>query len=131
MVKRSIKKLNRSNHHIRTNHGYDYPDSGYSWEDGPDYKSSHKRHDIAHRELKGAKSGEEILSRLSKHYQSVPNHLSPYRDTNKLSTTSQILMDLANNILTVAVDKENGEFLGIDDRTPTWYEPKIKIKVLT
>ena len=46
-----VKKLNRKYDHIRTNHGYSYPDSGYT--KGKDYVSSRMRHAISHKELKG------------------------------------------------------------------------------
>ena len=130
-----VKKLNRKLHHIRTNHGYSYPDSGYKWKDGPDYKSSHMRHKLAQKEIDGAQSGPEILSRLSKHYSNIPTYLSPYRhkEHNKkkkqglLSTTGQILMNLNDPTLELRIDKDHGKFYGVEDRTPNGYEPKIKI----
>jgi len=122
-----IKKLNRKYDHIRTNHGYSYPDSGYT--QGKDYKSSKLRHAIGHKELKGVKKDSEILSRLSKHYSNIPSWATPYRDTNKLSTTGQVLMNLSELKLILRIDNKKGNWSGIIDRTPEWYKPKIKIQI--
>jgi hypothetical protein len=121
-----VKRLNKKYDHIRTNHGYSYPDSGYT--KGMDYTSSKMRHTISHKELKGVKNDYEILNRLSKHYSNVPSWASPYRDTNKLSTTSQVLMNLGELKLILRLDKKKGEWSGIIDRTPDWYKPKIIIQ---
>ena len=46
-----------------------------------------------------------------------------------LSTTGQIMMNVTDLEMTVRLDKDKSKYLGIDDRTPDHYEPKIKIKV--
>ena len=132
--KPSIKKLNRNYNHVRTNHGYKYNDSGYT--SGPNKKSSEVRWSIAHKVLDIAKKPSDILDGLSGYYP-VAMRNNPYRDkdmvknpTSKdiLSTTCQILMNLSDLIFTVRMDQDKSEYLGIDDRTPDWYKPKIKIK---
>jgi len=133
--KPAIKKLNRKHNHVRTNHGYKYTDSGYT--SGPNKTSSEVRWKIAHKVLNTAKKPSDILDGLSGYYP-VDMRNNPYRDkdmvqspTSKdiLSTTSQILMNLNDLIFTVRMDQDKSEYLGIDDRTPEWYDPKIKIKV--
>ena len=63
---------------------------------------------------------------------------NPYRNIDKvknrtrkdvLSTTGQLLMNLTDLELLVRMDSDKSEWLGIDDRTPDYYTPKIKIKV--
>ena len=63
---------------------------------------------------------------------------NPYRDVelvkNKteediLSTTGQVMLNLTDLELTYRVDQDQSKFLGIKDKTPDHYEPKIKIKV--
>ena len=63
---------------------------------------------------------------------------NPYRNVDKvknktkkdvLSTTGQLLMNLTDLELLVRMDSTKSEWLGVDDRTPDYYKPKIKIKV--
>jgi len=130
-----IKKLNRSQNHVRTNHGYEYTDSGYT--SGPSAKSSKLRWKYAHDMLSKVKNPIDVLTGLSATY-AKDSRNNPYRDTEKvknptdkdiLSTTGQILMNVTDLEYVLRMDKEHSHYLGIDDRTPDAYEPKIKIKV--
>ena len=49
--------------------------------------------------------------------------------TDILSTTGQIMMNLNDLEFIIRMDRDKSEFFGIDDRTPDYYKPKIKIKV--
>jgi hypothetical protein len=129
-----IKRLNRKLNHVRTNHGYDYPDSGYTT--GPNKESSKSRWRIAQHVLDTAKNPSEILNGLSSYYP-INMRNNPYRDADKvinptdkdiLSTSTQVLMNLNDLIFNVRVDKTNCIYTGIDDKTPDGYTPKIKIK---
>ena len=130
-----MKRMDRSLNHVRTNHGYEYKDSGYT--SGPNKKSSKSRWDIAQLVLAKAKTPLDILDGLSGYYP-VNMRDNPYRDKDKvqnatekdvLSTSSQILLNLTDLEITVRMDEEKSEYLGIIDRTPDWYDPKIKIMV--
>jgi|TARA_R110000823_G_scaffold52814_4_gene130351 hypothetical protein len=130
-----ISKMDRSKNHVRTNHGYEYKDSGYT--SGANKKSSESRWNIAHAVLTKAKTPLDILDGLSGYYP-VNMRDNPYRDKDKvqnatpkdvLSTSSQILLNLTDLEITVRMDEEKSDYLGIIDRTPDWYEPKIKILV--
>ena len=130
-----IDKMNRSLNHVRTNHGYEYKDSGYT--SGANRKSSESRWNIAHAVLIKSKDTLDILDGLSGYYP-VNMRDNPYRDKDKvqnstdkdvLSTSSQILLNLTDLEITVRMDEEKSEYLGIIDRTPDWYEPKVKIMV--
>lgn len=130
-----IKKLNRKDNHARTNHGYDYKDSGYT--SGPSKKSSELRWQYAQDVLDNAKNPDDVLDGLSAYYSNDMRN-NPYRnvdmvknptDKDILSTTGQIMMNLTDLEFTLRIDKDKSEFYGIDDRTQDHYEPKIKIKV--
>jgi len=130
-----IKRLNRKYNHARTNHGYDYPDSGYTT--GQSRDSSESRWSIAQNVLDTAKVPADILNGLSGIYP-VNRRDNPYRDNDKvkkptekdvLSTSTQILMNLNDLIFNIRVDKLKSTYNGIDDRTPSDYTPKIKIDV--
>lgn len=129
------KKLDRKLNHVRTNHGYEHKDTGYT--SGPAKKSSEKRWDIAQDVLNKAKKPGDILDGLSGYHESDMRN-NPYRDKDKvknptktdvLSTTGQIMMDLNNLKFEVRFDDSESVYLGIDDRTPKNYKPKIKIIV--
>jgi len=130
-----INKMDRGLNHVRTNHGYEYKDSGYT--SGVNKKSSESRWNIAHAVLTKAKTPSDILDGLSGYYP-VNMRDNPYRDKDKvqnatakdvLSTSSQILLNLTDLEMTVRMDEEKSDYLGIIDRTPDWYEPKVKIMV--
>jgi len=130
-----IKRLNRKYNHVRTNHGYDYPNSGYT--SGASRNSSESRWNIAQKVLDAAEVPSDILNGLSGIYP-INRRDNPYRDNDKvksptekdvLSTSTQILMNLNDLIFNVRLDKFKSTYVGIDDRTPSYYKPKIKIDV--
>jgi len=130
-----INKMDRDLNHVRTNHGYEYKDSGYT--SGANRKSSESRWNIAHTVLTKAKVPSDILDGLG-NYHPVNMRDNPYRDKDKvqnatskdvLSTSTQILLNLTDLEMTVRMDKEKSEYLGIIDRTPEWYNPVIQVTV--
>ena len=46
-----------------------------------------------------------------------------------MQTTGQIMMNLDKKLIVVRMDNEMGEFVGIKNKLPKDYSPKIKIKV--
>lgn len=130
-----IKKLSSSLNHVRTNHGYEYEDSGYT--SGPSKKSSELRWEYTQKMLAKVKIPADVLNGMSSYFADDMRN-NPYRNadmvknpTSKdiLSTTGQIMMNVTDLEMTVRLDKDKSKYLGIDDRTPDHYEPKIKIKV--
>tara|TARA_R110002051_G_scaffold322158_1_gene411868 strand:- start:374 stop:1237 length:864 start_codon:yes stop_codon:yes gene_type:complete len=130
-----IKKLDRKDNHVRTNHGYDYTDSGYT--SGKNKASSELRWKYAHDILSKVKTPEDVLNGLSGYYAKNMRD-NPYRNVDMvknptakdiLSTTGQILMNLTDLEFTLRMDKDKSHYFGIEDKTPDHYEPKIKIKV--
>lgn len=130
-----IKKLNRNHNHVRTNHGYDYQDSGYT--SGLNKKSSELRWKYAQDMLSKVKTPNDVLNGLAAYYAKNMRN-NPYRNVDMvkeptkkdiLSTTGQLMMNVTDLEFTLRMDKDKSEYFGIDDRTPDSYEPKIKIKV--
>ena len=130
-----VSVLNKSKIHIRTNHGYAYKDAGYT--SGDRFASSHKRWKFSQKILGKVSNPDDVLTGLST-YQAKNMRDNPYRDVelvkNKteediLSTTGQVMLNLTDLELTYRVDQDQSKFLGIKDKTPDHYEPKIKIKV--
>jgi len=124
MGKPNIVEYGKNEMVIRANHGVAYPDQGY--QHGQDRESSLSRVFHATKDAKLAKTPEDLLELMRKH--NSPGYLEPYRTNYKVWTSSQILMNLTDLVLTFVVD-ENAEFVGVEDRLPNDYEPKIKIEL--
>lgn len=124
-----IKKLKKdSKLVVRTNHGIFQKSAGYT--SGKKRKSSVSRMKLAKEHLKDVKTDQEVIDRLKEKYKKDP-FLNPYRTDNMyhMETTGQIMMNLEKKIVTVRMDNEMGEFLGIRNDLPEGYEPKITIKI--
>jgi hypothetical protein len=113
---------------VRTNHGIEYPETGYT--KGTKRDSSLSRMDIAKKNLESAKSPDDVLDIMSKQY-TKDNFLNPYRRKNKydMETTSQVMYNLNDLELHLRWDVDHSEFKGYDNRLPKGYNPKIKVFV--
>ena len=124
MGKPHITKYDKNDVIVRTNHGIFYPDQGY--QQGLDRESSLSRAFHATKDAKEAQTPEELLELMRTHNE--PGFLEPYRTNYKVWTSSQILLNLTDLELTLVID-ENAKFLGVEDRLPKNYTPKIDIKL--
>ena len=72
----------------------------------------------------------DVINTLKQKYDDDP-FLNPYRTKNmyNMQTTGQIMMNLDKKLIVVRMDNEMGEFVGIKNKLPKDYSPKIKIKV--
>jgi len=113
---------------VRTNHGHLHYNAGYT--KGRDYLSSKLRKISAEKMIKSAKSVDDILPLMRKKLYKYKSNLNMRRDTDKMFTSSQLLMDLTNKVFKLTY-RENRieEFYGIKRIFPKGYEPKIKIVV--
>ena len=113
---------------VRTNHGIFHKDLGY--QNGPKKVSSDSRLELAKKNLKNAKTDQDVLDILKKKYKKDPM-LNPYRTDNKfhMQTVGQIMMNCDKKTITIRLDKKHGEFTGMEILLPKGYEPKIKIKI--
>jgi len=123
-----IKKIKKDDTLVRTNHGIEYPNTGYT--SGIKRKSSISRMKLAQKYLKQVKQVKDVLPALSKQYTKDP-FMNPYRRKNKfnMETTSQIMYDLNDLYFTLRWDIDHSEFKGVDIRLPDGYRPKIKIEI--
>ena len=121
-----IKKYSSDSVIVRTNHGIGYPDQGYQY--GKDRESSLSRSFYANREARKSNTPEEALQNLRKHHANIQGYQEPYRTNYKVWTSSQLLLNLSDLEFTLVLD-ENTKFLGVENRLPENYEPKIKINI--
>ena len=111
---------------VRTNHGIEYPDTGYT--NGVKRDSSLSRKKIAERELSKVTKPDQVLDTLSKEY-TKDVFMNPYRRKNKfnMETTSQVMYNLNDLEFYLRWDVDHSEFKALVNRLPKGYEPKIKI----
>ena len=113
---------------VRTNHGHFHYDAGYT--KGEDYLSSKIRKISAEKLIKSAKNKDSILPLMRKKLYKYNSNLNMRRDTDKMFTSSQLLMDLTEKTFKLTYREGKVEnFFGIKRMLPSGYEPKIKIVV--
>lgn len=110
---------------VRTNHGLSYPDQGY--QHGEDRDSSISRAFYATKEARMAKEPADLLLGMRRHHD-IAGYLEPYRTNYKVWTSSQIMLNLTDLEMTFVID-ENTKFLGIENKLPVGYKPKIKLNI--
>lgn len=125
MGKPNIEYLTKNDIVVRTNHGIHYPDQGY--QQGEDRESSVSRAFYATKEARKSKDAEDLLTQMRQHH-GLPGYLEPYRTNYKVWTSSQILLNLSKLEMLFVLD-ENTKFLGIENRLPTNYKPKIGLRI--
>jgi hypothetical protein len=113
---------------VRTNHGHLHYGAGYT--KGKDYLSSKIRKISAEKVLKRANKVDDILPLMRKKFYKHESNLNMTRDTDKMFTSSQLLLDLSNMVFKLIYRENNvEEFVGVRRSFPEGYEPKIKIVV--
>ena len=72
----------------------------------------------------------DVINKLKEKYKDDP-FLNPYRTKNmyNMQTTGQIMMDLDKKEIVIRMDNEMGEFVGIKNKLPKDYTPKLKVKI--
>lgn len=126
---------------VLTNHGKNIKGAGYG--NGKKLISSILRKNIADSEIKNLDDPKDLLDCMNKSYIDLDPRFHPYRDrmatlkymgnkdnTKKcLMTTTQIMINLTDLEFSFNHDRNNSVFLGIEDRLPKGYKPKIKLNV--
>lgn len=121
----SVKKLNMEDVTVRTNHGYIYPDVGYT--EGIKYLSSKIRKISAEKQLSQLGDYHQIARAMREPFYKDPM-LNMARDTSEMSTTSQMVINLSTLELLVYIFPSKVEkFEGINNQLPAGYVPKIKV----
>jgi hypothetical protein len=113
---------------VRTNHGHMFSDAGYT--DGINYKSSKIRKISAEKSIDSVKNWREIPTVMRKQFYKPNSQLNMRRDTDKMFTSSQTLMNLTDKIFHLEYFTDKVEsFEGIKRKLPNGYIPKIKIEI--
>jgi hypothetical protein len=113
---------------VRTNHGHLHHDAGYT--KGADYLSSKIRKISAEKSMNKAKEVSHVLPFMRKKYYEWDSNLNMARDTNKMFTSSQLLLDLTNKVFKLSYREHAVDtFVGVRCKFPDGYEPKITILI--
>lgn len=113
---------------VRTNHGHMFTDAGYT--NGINYKSSKIRKISAEKTIDKVSDWREIPNVMRKQFYKADSQLNMRRDTKKMFTSSQTLMNLTDRIFHLEYFEDKVEsFEGIKRKLPNGYTPKIKIEI--
>jgi hypothetical protein len=123
-----ITKMGDEKVEVRTNHGIAHKKTGYIY--GIKKKSSHSRLELAKKHLQDAEEDIDVIDKMKEQYKKN-KFLNPYRMKNmyNMQTVGQIMMNLDKKEILIRMDNEMGEFVGIDNKLPDDYSPKIKIRI--
>ncbi len=113
---------------VRTNHGIKHPEQGYTR--GPDRISSELRLKNAKELIDNEKEYKKVFPLFYNDTQSKGPKFDLVRAQNKLWTSSQILMNLNKKELILYLIPGAVKFIGVENKLPKNYEPKIKLDVL-
>ena len=120
-----VKEMDPDDLYVRTNHGIEYPDAGYT--EGEDYVSSIARRENAIQILHEVRSVREVAPALYKNRRR--DHADPYnmvRDTNNMRTVTQMVLDLTHRRMLLYLIPGKSKYLGYVNDLPDGYKPKIK-----
>lgn len=113
---------------VRTNHGEIYKDAGYT--SGQDLKSSLTRKKDAITTAKNTDSWEVLARNIRKQkYVGRDVGLNMTRKTNKMNTTTQMLLNLTDKEMRLYAISGKVKFIGIENKLPKNYRSKITIKI--
>jgi hypothetical protein len=112
---------------VYTNHSDVHSTAGYQ-PGTADYKSSATRKQKAEENMSETDSPTAIAKAMAVQNYSKKSNLNPRRSTDKLKTSSTMVLDLKNKHFHLVLYKEFiKEFKGIINLLPSDYEPKIKV----
>lgn len=123
-----VKEMEPDELYVRTNHGIEYPDAGYT--EGDDYVSSVARREQAIKALGEVTSVKEVAPALYKNRRK--DHADPYnmvRDTDNMRTVTQMVLDLTHRRMLLYLIPGKAKYLGYVNDLPDDYKPKIKFDV--
>lgn len=116
---------------VRTNHGIEFPDGGYVA--GGQEKSSKARMREAEEVLAEVDSPDDVgpaLLRARADRWEPTEMVRDNRSERRMRTTTQMVLDLTEQRLTVYLFPGRVEWKGVEDRMPEGREPKIDVRVL-
>ena len=126
--KPDVKLHNIEHPIVRTNHGHMFTDAGYTY--GEKYLSSKMRKISAEKTVDKVEDWTQIAQAMRKEFFPKESQLNMRRQTKSMFTSSQTIMNLTDRILEIEyfADKVE-EFVGINNKLPEGYTPKIQIRV--
>ena len=111
----------------RTNHGIYYPGAGYT--KGDDYISSIVRQWEAKKQLEKVQRTEDLMPALTQSIEKTDGSMNPVRFTDKMRTTSQMVVDPAKGEMLLYLVPEHSKFEGVRNLLPGGRKPKMKVRV--
>jgi dipeptidase len=115
---------------VRTNHGADLDNAGYTPERKPyDYMSSKIRKATAEVQLASVNSFKDVAPSLTKTLFDPDSNYNMKRRTSNMKTCSQCAMHLVDKNFYFYYWPDQCEFLGIENLTPSSHKNSINIKV--
>jgi hypothetical protein len=121
-----VTKLDGMDTIVRTNNGILHPDAGY--QEGIGLKSSNVRKTKSEEFLEKVETPEEMLQAMRQQPFAKNSQLNPLRSTNKLFTSSQLLLNPKDlHFHLVVLKNQVTEFNGVVNQLPVDFDPQIKI----
>ena len=127
-----VKRLDPSTgYDVRTNHGVEHPDAGYTPTRHPDdYLSSKMRKANAEVAISDIDNPDELLPALADQHFEPDSNLNMLRRTDDMRSSSQVLMNLEDLEMVCYYFPDECDFMGIEDKTPPDYDPKINLRIV-
>lgn len=113
---------------VRTNHGEDIPEAGYT--EGDDFASSKSRKQQAEKYLHGVKTVADLGITLPAHRMKNREHPNcMIRDTEDMFTSSIAVVDPEQLSMSLYLLPGKIDFYGVENRLPEGYSPKIQLDI--
>lgn len=110
---------------VRTNHGFEYPDAGYT--EGDDLVSSVARRETAKKKLEGVESPRMVAPTIYGHrLKDLSDSNNMVRDTSNMRTVSQMVLDLKSKRMFLYLIPGKVRYLGFEEDLPEGHEPKLR-----
>jgi hypothetical protein len=123
-----VSFLNPERVNTRTNHGVSYADAGYT--QGEDYVSSVVRRWEAQKRIQNLKHPEDIGPALMVPIHDVDSPFNPVRSTEKMRTTSQLLILTKRPRMILYLIPGHGDLKRVRNLLPDERRPKIPVRVI-
>ena len=115
---------------VRTNHGEEHTGAGYNSNSHPDdYLSSKIRKATAQSTLADLEDHEEIMPSIASQNFEKDSNYNMRRTTGNMRSSSQTMMHLDKLEFICYLFPEECKFMGVVDKTPDDYEPKISVSI--
>ena len=116
---------------VRTNHGEEHSDAGYTPDRRPDdYLSSKIRKATAQVQLADIDDHEKVMPALAQQHFDADSNYNMMRATDKMKTTNQVLMHLDKKEMIVYIIPGQCRYQGMVDNCPDGHDHKINVRVM-